>query len=908
MLKSIHILFFVALATSACLATAQVTQTGVLTGIVEDSSGEPLFGARIVVRSPQLAVSRVTTITDDTGRFRIPALPPGVYSVDVDLAGHQSLRTSNLLMRVGVVVELKITMSHEGEGSIDIISGRNPIVDLTSRRVSFKIDKQLLDAVPGRRSFLDLIDLAPGAQRIPDGFSVNGSSPREIIYLIDGISLVDPTEGVESIGAVFDSIEEIEIATAGIGANVLGGSGAVARIFNRVLSDRIGGDASIFFGEAALNGRNDPSAPKPEYRFFLPSLTVGGPLMPDSIWFYTGFNYSVAETAEPASSFVPEKTISYLLCGKSSVSIGRATEFRMGYLLDSRDQLRHFAPNTALWDVRENDHERVTGDKILRSDMISLGIHYSLSETVQLSLIGSWLRRTSDIQPTSNGADTPTVMDQREHILYQGSFLDYQKSVKADRLRLEGGFEYYLDELAGTHKISLGLEMESTKSHKEINIVGSERNEMRSDQLFYIEHLMNADGSPAPVISDITIDRFSIYAQDSWSASPDLVLHFGIRYDGPSAKNNSGSVLEWDDIGPHIGISWDPLGAGKTVFKAGFSRFHHPVRAALVPTDPYLLVRHYDPATLAEIDPEGGLDLANWPSNFTICNRMGFGQDWNEVDSDTTAPRTTEYFFSAEHGLLDGLVLGLNVVSRTTENILEDIEINLWSKYEPGVWFDSHGEKYSYWARKPGLDGTLNPALLWTNDERLNRRYIGTQFIARTKPYRGLRATFQYVVSKTEGNIDNTLADSTSFSSSQDTPSRWINNHGFLSSDRRHDALVVATYQAGYGISLGGKLRYCTGTPHNRLLFNPDLFSRINEIRADPRGSVHRNDSSLILDLRIEKRFIVQEHSLALVADLFNILNCSAVTERFEVDGELFGTPLARVGPRTVHFGIRYSF
>ena len=64
------------------LATAQS-----LAGTVRDTSGAVLPGVTIEASSPVLITKVRTGVTDETGQYRIPDLPPGTYKVTFSLPG-----------------------------------------------------------------------------------------------------------------------------------------------------------------------------------------------------------------------------------------------------------------------------------------------------------------------------------------------------------------------------------------------------------------------------------------------------------------------------------------------------------------------------------------------------------------------------------------------------------------------------------------------------------------------------------------------------------------------------------------------------------------------------------------------------------------------------------------------------
>src|SRR5580765_6067966 len=70
-------------------ATTVLAQTtGQVIGTVVDAQGGVLPGVTVTASSPQLQGTR-TAITDGTGTFRFPTLPPGTYTIKANLAGFQ---------------------------------------------------------------------------------------------------------------------------------------------------------------------------------------------------------------------------------------------------------------------------------------------------------------------------------------------------------------------------------------------------------------------------------------------------------------------------------------------------------------------------------------------------------------------------------------------------------------------------------------------------------------------------------------------------------------------------------------------------------------------------------------------------------------------------------------------------
>jgi hypothetical protein len=76
-------------ALAVCSSPLQAApNSGRITGVVMDAAGTPQLGATVIVSSGQLLnFASFELLTNDRGRFSTAALPPGVYSIKVTLAG-----------------------------------------------------------------------------------------------------------------------------------------------------------------------------------------------------------------------------------------------------------------------------------------------------------------------------------------------------------------------------------------------------------------------------------------------------------------------------------------------------------------------------------------------------------------------------------------------------------------------------------------------------------------------------------------------------------------------------------------------------------------------------------------------------------------------------------------------------
>jgi hypothetical protein len=87
-------LFALAMALPSFAQTA-----GSIGGVITDSTGSVIEGARIAVTDPQTNFSRETT-SNNTGNYNFPDLPPGLYNVRAEREGFQSEVRSSVELQV----------------------------------------------------------------------------------------------------------------------------------------------------------------------------------------------------------------------------------------------------------------------------------------------------------------------------------------------------------------------------------------------------------------------------------------------------------------------------------------------------------------------------------------------------------------------------------------------------------------------------------------------------------------------------------------------------------------------------------------------------------------------------------------------------------------------------------------
>ena len=117
------------------LATAQS-----LAGTVRDTSGAVLPGVTIEASSPALITKVRTGVTDETGQYRIPDLPPGTYKVSFTLLGFTTVVREGLELSGGGVMTISAEMRVGSVSESVTVTGESPVVDVQTARQQTVID------------------------------------------------------------------------------------------------------------------------------------------------------------------------------------------------------------------------------------------------------------------------------------------------------------------------------------------------------------------------------------------------------------------------------------------------------------------------------------------------------------------------------------------------------------------------------------------------------------------------------------------------------------------------------------------------------------------------------------------------------------------------------------------------
>ena len=143
-------------------AYAQGAVQASIAGVVRDTSGAVLPGVTIEASSPVLIEKSRNVVSDDTGRYRIIALNPGAYTVTFTLSGFNIVKREAIELTGSLTATIDVEMRVGSLEETLTVTGESPIVDVQSIKQQRVIDDEAIHAIPGQRSYHNLVVLVPG--------------------------------------------------------------------------------------------------------------------------------------------------------------------------------------------------------------------------------------------------------------------------------------------------------------------------------------------------------------------------------------------------------------------------------------------------------------------------------------------------------------------------------------------------------------------------------------------------------------------------------------------------------------------------------------------------------------------------------------------------------------------------
>ncbi len=380
--RSMWIIGFALLAFTPSL-NAQTT-TGTVRGYVKDQSGTPVADADVQARQITTGVVRSATSHSD-GSYILPGLVPGDYDLSVRKIGFTPQRRP-VTVQIGATMLADFTVQ-AGAIELEAVTVESaPAIEMRTSEVATNVTSRQIEQLPTvNRNFLDLASLAPGVTVSEDRlnstgfrtFSAGGASPNQSNVFVDGSSLKNDLTGGgvagqdASRGNPFprNAIQEYRVITQNFKAEYQKASSAIITATTRSGGNTWSGNALFGYQSKDLvtldtfqieQKKNNPAFTKPDFTRYVTSLSLGGPLIHNRLFFFGSYegnyqNRSNEVRITAPTGFAGLDTVNLTQYNGNFTSPFRETLLfgKLNYALDDHSSLELSFNNRHETDVRD---------------------------------------------------------------------------------------------------------------------------------------------------------------------------------------------------------------------------------------------------------------------------------------------------------------------------------------------------------------------------------------------------------------------------------------------------------------------------------------------------------------------------------------------------------------------------
>jgi len=250
-----------------------VGASGQIKGTVFDPSGAVVPNATVEAVDTGKG-TRYSEVTDSSGQFQFPSLPPSSYDLTTRFAGLQTQVQKGLALEVGQTAIVDFHLALAGASAEVQVSAEAVMIEVTRGSEADVVDQKFITDLPiNRRDYLTFTLLAPGVsdstrlasdqdfrvkQTPQSGLSFYGSNGRGNSVTVDGGEANDDAGGVR-LTLSQDAVQEFQINRSNYSAELGGASGATINIVSKSGTNNLHGSLYGFFRNDAMDAR-DPFA------------------------------------------------------------------------------------------------------------------------------------------------------------------------------------------------------------------------------------------------------------------------------------------------------------------------------------------------------------------------------------------------------------------------------------------------------------------------------------------------------------------------------------------------------------------------------------------------------------------------------------------------------------------------
>jgi len=410
---------------------------------------------------------------------------------------------------------------------------------------------------------------------------------------------------------------------------------------------------------------------------------------------------------------------------------------------------------------------------------------------------------------------------------------------------------------------------------------------------------------------------FAAFASDRITVTPRIAVDAALRFDSVSGSaDDAAQGVTWRTLAPRVHGRWTISDRfWRPALTVGYSRSAYRLPLGLLaygdPASPYADVYRWNaftgtPSMVTTIGP--------------LVERVGPGtgsdESFSRVDPDLKRPVADEVVAGFDWQPGEGVRFRILGIARQESNLAGLLNVGTPQytvKQVPDAGPNAGSPEddrlvpiYNRLIQSFGLDRYLLTTGL-KGDAVFNGVQIDAEMV-RPKYLLRLGATAGRAIGDAAsvgyGPLEN---DQSLVGDLNSNPNASTFARGRTFNDRAFTGKIVAVYKFPKATTLGLLARYMDGQPFARLIVDRTLNQGAEAVRAFVNGD-HRFTFVATLDARLQKTFVLDSHTLALVVDIYNIPSMSSSVEEHTTNGPDVRVSTAVQPPFTLHAGVRLTF
>jgi len=269
-------------------------------GTVTDDSGATIPNAVVTLTNSDTS-QKQTTASSALGTFNLPSVIPGHYSVSITAAGFQTYVAKNITLAVDQSLQVSAKLAVGAVSTQVIVNDSSAAqVDTHSATISQVIDTERVKDMPlNGRNPLQLQYLVAGAGAVSSGgagqaeedtVAINGNRANSNNYTLDSADNEDPFFNTPSVVPNPDALDQFSMKTSNYGVDEGRGSGSQMNAILKSGTNKFHGVLFEYLRNSAMDAQNYFKSPtKPPYRRNQFGGTIGGPILPNRIFFFFAY-------------------------------------------------------------------------------------------------------------------------------------------------------------------------------------------------------------------------------------------------------------------------------------------------------------------------------------------------------------------------------------------------------------------------------------------------------------------------------------------------------------------------------------------------------------------------------------------------------------------------------------------